>query len=120
MESVKEYAARHRVSRQRVNIWIHRKLLIAEKKGGAWILLGLQARPSLKNGRPTSENGISLKFGVVKQWSKAGILIKNYATAKEAAKLLNTSQSNISKAMNNHESSACGFRWTREIFNKVD
>jgi hypothetical protein len=118
MESVKEYAQRHRVSKQRVNIWIHRGLLIAEKKAGAWILLGLQARPSLKNGRPTADNGISLKFGIVKQWSKEGTLIKNYASAKEASKAMNTSQSNICKAMNNHKASACGYRWTREIFEK--
>jgi len=117
MESVKEYATRHRVSRQRVNLWIHRGLLIAEKKAGSWILLGLQARPSLKNGRPTVENKIRLKLGVVKQWTKDGVLVKNYVSAKEASKAMNTSQSNISVAMNNPKASACGFKWTREIFN---
>ena len=112
MESVKEFAIRHRVSDQVVRNWIKDpdKGLVTNKVGKTYVLLGLQARPAPK-GRGTQK---SKTFGKLKQFSKQGEFIQEFNTITEASEVVGTSAPNISMAVNKIDKTAGGYVWKRE------
>jgi hypothetical protein len=112
MESVKEFCKRTKSTKQRVSIWIQRGDLIAEKKGGVWVLLGLQAKPTPKKRGKAKVKG--KKFGVVKQYDTEGNYIKSFESIKQASRELNRCDSAISRALNTASRTAYGYVWKRE------
>lgn len=112
MESVQEFCKRTGTTKQRVSDWIQRKDLIAEKKGGVWILLGLQAKPTPRK-RGKGKKKESYK-GEVKQYDLDGNYIKSYKSIKEAGESLNRCVTSISRAINTDSRTAYGFVWKRE------
>jgi len=112
MESVQEFCKRTGTTRQRVSIWIQRGDLIAEKKGGAWILLGLQAKPKPK--KRGVDKRARVRKGLVKQYNLDGTYIRSYKSVKEAGEFLNRCVTGISKAINTENLTAYGFVWKRE------
>jgi hypothetical protein len=112
MESVAEFCKRTRSTKQRVSIWIQRGDLIAEKKGGVWVLLGLQAKPTPKKRGKAKVTGKA--FGVVKQYDTEGNYIKSFDSIKQASRELNRCGSAISRALNTASRTAYGYVWKRE------
>ena len=112
MESVKDFCKRTGATKQRVNIWIQEGRLIAQKIGGSWGLLGIQAKPKPK-GRGKAKRG-QKRLGVVKQFSKEGELIATYETSALASEAVGTTRANISIAINNPSRTAKGYKWERE------
>lgn len=112
MESVKQYADRHRVSSQVVRNWIKDpdKKLITNKIGKTYVLLGLQARPVPK-GRSKAK---PKTFGKLMQFSKQGEFIQEFNTIVEASEAVGTSKPNISMAVNKVGKTAGGYVWKRE------
>ncbi len=116
MESVAEFCKRTRSTKQRVSIWIQRGDLIAEKKGGVWVLLGLQAKPTPRTrGKGKKTPAVRLKkLGILKQYDKEGNYIRSFASAKEASEQVGCCESSISRACNTETRTAYGFIWKRE------
>ena len=111
MESVQEFCKRTGTTKQRVSLWIQRGDLIAEKKGGVWVLLGLQAKPKPKTrGKSTK---VKRRLGILKQYDKAGNYIKSYKTIREAGKAIGCCPSGIGRAVDSLTKSAGGFIWKR-------
>jgi hypothetical protein len=112
MESVAEFCKRTNSTKQRVSLWIQRKDLIAEKKGGVWVLLGLQAKPTPK--KRGKAKTIGKKFGVVKQYDTEGNYIKSFESIKQASRELKCCESGISRALNTASRTAYGYVWKRK------
>tara|TARA_R110001599_G_scaffold2627_6_gene14271 strand:+ start:21277 stop:21633 length:357 start_codon:yes stop_codon:yes gene_type:complete len=112
MEDIKQFCKRTRSTKQRVSLWIQRGDLIAEKKGGVWVLLGLQAKPKPKQ-RGKGKKKESHK-GLVKQYNLDGTYVGCYKSVKEAGETLNRCVTGISKAINTDSRTAYGFIWKRE------
>ena len=93
-------------------MWISEGRLDARKKGGAWILLGLQDKPKPKT-RGKAIRG-QKRLGVVKQFSKQGELIGTYETSAMAGEAVGITRANLAMALNKPTRSAGGFRWERE------
>ena len=110
MESVKEFATRHRISVQRTMEFIKVGSVIAQKKGGVWILLGLQDKPRKglpQGGRPNNPNKLT-------QRGLQGDVVKEFDSVKEAAEEMGCIPQNIYQALNNPHKKAMGFYWTRK------
>lgn len=111
MESVQEFCKRTRTTKQRVSLWIKRGDLIANKVGGVWVLLGLQAKPTPK--KRGKAKITKRRLGILKQYDREGNHLKDFKTIKEASKEVGCCESGIGRAINSDTKTAGGFIWKR-------
>ena len=116
MEDIQEFCKRTNSTKQRTSLWIQRGELIANKIGGVWVLLGLQAKPLPKGrgkGKKAPLGGLK-RMGIVEQYDLDAVLIATHKTIKIASIKLNCHESTIGAAINTESWTAKGYLWKRQ------